>query len=194
MLDLVFLRDRLDDARARLRMRGEAAVRRSMSALRSMSDGGSMVTELEALKSEHNAANAAIPELKRTGTPEQFQAAREAGKARGERIRALEAELAAIETTRDELLLNIPNLPHASVPAGRRRPTTSRCGSGARGRCSRSRRSHTGSSAPRSASLISSGRPACPGARFSVLLGRGCAARARAHQLHARPACARARI
>jgi seryl-tRNA synthetase len=118
MLDLVFLRDRLDDARARLRTRGEAAARALDECASVDVRWRQQVTELEALKSEHNAANAAIPELKRTGTPEQFQAAREAGKIRGDRIRALEGELAAIEAQRDELLLNIPNLPHASVPAG----------------------------------------------------------------------------
>jgi seryl-tRNA synthetase len=77
-----------------------------------------LVTELEGLKREHNAANAVIPELKRTGTPEAFNAAREAGKARGDRIRALEVELASVESTRDALLLAVPNLPHATVPAG----------------------------------------------------------------------------
>jgi seryl-tRNA synthetase len=119
MLDLVFLRDRLDDARARLRLRSEAAALALDECAVVDVRWRHQVTELELLKSEHNVANAAIPALKRTGTREQFQTAREAGRVRGERIRTLEADLAAIEVTRDELLLNIPNLPHASVPAGR---------------------------------------------------------------------------
>jgi seryl-tRNA synthetase len=76
------------------------------------------VTEIESLKREHNAANAAIPALKRAGRAEAFEAAREAGRQRGERIRLLEAELADVEATRDALLLSIPNVPHGSVPDG----------------------------------------------------------------------------
>jgi seryl-tRNA synthetase len=118
MLDLAFLRDRLDDARARLGARGPAAVEALDACVSVDARWRQLVTELEGLKREHNAANAVIPELKRTGTPEAFNAAREAGKARGDRIRALEVELASVESTRDALLLAVPNLPHATVPAG----------------------------------------------------------------------------
>jgi seryl-tRNA synthetase len=118
MLDLAFLRDRLDEARARLGTRGPAAVEALDACVSVDAHWRQLVTELEGLKREHNEANAAIPELKRTGTPEAFNAAREAGKARGDRIRALELELTSVESSRDGLLLAVPNLPHASVPAG----------------------------------------------------------------------------
>src|SRR5436309_206000 len=109
MLDLVFLRDRIDEARRRLGSRAPSAVDALNECAAVDGRWRQLVTQIEALKSEHNTANAAIPELKRTGTPEQFQAARDAGKVRGERIRGLETELAAVGASRDALLLAIPN-------------------------------------------------------------------------------------
>src|SRR5438094_9442446 len=108
MLDLAFLRDRIDDARRRLGARGQGAVDALNECATVDARWRQLVTEIEALKSEHNAANAAIPELKRTGTPAQFQAARDAGKLRSERIRGLETELVKVQATRDQLLLAIP--------------------------------------------------------------------------------------
>jgi seryl-tRNA synthetase len=118
MLDLAFLRDRLDHARARMGARNAAALAALNECVAVDGQWRQLVTEIEKLKSEHNAANAQIPQLKKTGTPEAFEAARDAGRARGEKIRALEAELAGVESTRDGLLMSIPNLPHESVPAG----------------------------------------------------------------------------
>jgi seryl-tRNA synthetase len=119
MLDLGFLRDRVDDARARLGARNAAAAEALNECAAVDGQWRQLVTEIEKLKSEHNAANAAIPKLKKSGTPEEFEAAREAGRLRGEKIRALEAELAVVESTRDGMLMSIPNLPHATVPAGK---------------------------------------------------------------------------
>ena len=118
MLDLVFLRDRLDQARARLGARNRAAADALDECAVVDGQWRQLVAEIEKLKSEHNAANAAIPQLKKTGTPEAFEAARDAGRARGEKIRTLEAELSLVESTRDGMLLSIPNLPHETVPAG----------------------------------------------------------------------------
>jgi seryl-tRNA synthetase len=76
------------------------------------------VTEIEQLKSQHNTANAAIADLKTRGATAEFDAAREAGKARGVRIKELELRLSDVERERDVMLLSIPNLPHSSVPVG----------------------------------------------------------------------------
>jgi len=118
MLDLTYLRERLDDARRRLAARSAGAADALNQCAEVDARWRQLVTETEALKAEHNAANLAMRDLKASGTPEQFQAARDAGKKRGERIKALEEELAGLETSRDALLLAIPNLPHESVPAG----------------------------------------------------------------------------
>jgi len=118
MLDLAFLRDRADEARTRLGGRGAGAVEALNACAEVDARWRQLVTELEGLKSEHNSANAEMSALRKTGTPEQFEAAREAGRRRGERIRTLETDLASIESIRDGLLLAIPNLPHATVPIG----------------------------------------------------------------------------
>ena len=118
MLDLVFLRDRLGEARTRLGGRSAAAVEALEACAGVDGQWRQIVTAIEGLKSEHNRVNAAMPQLKKTGPPEAFEAAREAGRQRGERIRALEGDLSSIEANRDALLLAIPNLPHASVPVG----------------------------------------------------------------------------
>lgn len=118
MLDLVFLRDRLEYARTRLGARNAAAAAALDECAAIDTRWRHVVTDIEKLKSEHNAANALIPQLRKSGTPAEFEAAREAGKVRGERIKALEADLAGVEAGRDALLLTLPNLPHESVPAG----------------------------------------------------------------------------
>ncbi len=119
MLDLGFLRDHVDEARARLGARNAAAEDALNECAAVDGEWRQLVTEIEKLKSEHNAASAAIPQLKKSGTPAAFEAARDAGRLRGDKIRALEAELSVVESTRYGLLMSIPNLPHASVPLGK---------------------------------------------------------------------------
>jgi seryl-tRNA synthetase len=118
MLDLTSLRERRAEASARLAQRSPAAAEAFEACVAVDARWRQRVTDLEQLKSEHNTANAAISEIRKTGTPEAFQAARDAGRVRGERIKQLETELVEIEQERDALLLTIPNLPHVSVPAG----------------------------------------------------------------------------
>ena len=72
---------------------------------------------MEGLKREQNEAGEAVARAKKAG--EDPSAVFAANKARGGRIKQLEAELATTEAQRDELLLTLPNLPHESVPAGK---------------------------------------------------------------------------
>ncbi|HEY6334932.1 MAG TPA: serine--tRNA ligase [Alphaproteobacteria bacterium] len=118
MLDLIYLRDRLAEATVRLGHRSAAAVSALEDCARVDARWRRLVTEIEQLKREHNTANAAIADLKKQGATDAFNAAREAGKARGAEIKDLEGRLGDVERERDALLLSIPNLPHASVPVG----------------------------------------------------------------------------
>jgi seryl-tRNA synthetase len=120
MLDLVHLREpHKDDAVRRMRSRSDAAAAALEECARVDVEWRQLVTEIEALKSEHNTATAAMGKARATSTPEAFAAAREAGKIRGDRIRVLEVQLGEIEQRRDDLLMAVPNLPHASVPVGK---------------------------------------------------------------------------
>jgi seryl-tRNA synthetase len=118
MLDLIYLRDRLAEATTRLGGRSAAAASALEECAKVDEVWRRLVTEIEQLKSQHNTANAAIADLKTRGATAEFNAAREAGKARGVRIKELEVRLSDVERERDAMLLSIPNLPHSSVPAG----------------------------------------------------------------------------
>jgi seryl-tRNA synthetase len=118
MLDLIHLRDRLADARTRLGDRNAAAVQALEVCARVDANWRALVTEIEQLKSEHNTANGTMADLRKRGATAEFEAAREAGKLRGAKIKDLETRLAEVEQERDGLLLAIPNIPHVSVPVG----------------------------------------------------------------------------
>jgi seryl-tRNA synthetase len=118
MLDLIYLRDRLAEATTRLGGRSAAAASALEECAKVDEVWRRLVTEIEQLKSHHNTANAAIADLIARGATAEFNAAREAGKARGVRIKELEVRLSDVERERDAMLLSIPNLPHSSVPVG----------------------------------------------------------------------------
>src|SRR5579864_3086591 len=118
MLDLIYLRDRLSEATIRLGTRSPAAASALEQCARVDEAWRRLVTEIEQLKNQHNTANAAMADLKTRGATAEFNAAREAGKARGGRIKELESRLSDVERERDAMLLSIPNLPHQSVPVG----------------------------------------------------------------------------
>ncbi len=71
---------------------------------------------MEGLKRDQNAAGQAVARAKKAGEDPSGVFAE--NKARGGRIKGLEAELATIDEQRDALLLTLPNLPHETVPVG----------------------------------------------------------------------------
>jgi seryl-tRNA synthetase len=116
MLDPAYVRDNLQAVAARLRTRGidpggELEAFASLEARRRR-----LIPEVEALKHEQNAAGEAVARAKKAG--EDPSAIFKENKARGGRIKALEAELADVERERDALLLTLPNLPHPDVAVG----------------------------------------------------------------------------
>ncbi len=76
-----------------------------------------ILQELEALRGRRNQVSKDVGRIKREGgDPSALMAEmREVGS----RIKALEAELREVEPGLDALLMQIPNIPHASVPVGR---------------------------------------------------------------------------
>ena len=117
MLDPALFRDDFAATRARLLTRGpglEAALTElaELDAVRRRA-----LPRVESLKFERNQAGEAIAKAKRAG--EDASALLEANRARADEIKTLDAELAAIEQKRDDILLRVPNLPHESVPVGK---------------------------------------------------------------------------
>jgi seryl-tRNA synthetase len=76
-----------------------------------------LVTEAEELKAERNRASEAIGQAKRRG--EDPQAAMARMREVSHRIKGLDALVKEAETRLDRLLLELPNLPQATVPVGR---------------------------------------------------------------------------
>src|SRR5712692_7418988 len=76
-----------------------------------------LVTEAEELKAERNRASEAIGHAKRRG--EDPQAAMARTREVSERIKALDGLVKEADARLEALLLEIPNLPHPSVPIGR---------------------------------------------------------------------------
>lgn len=117
MLDPVFVREHQDDLRAALESRGlspeaELGALAALDARRRQ-----LLPEVEGLKREQNASGEAIAIAKREGRdPSDVFAA---NKARGQRIKQLEADLEQVDSERLPILMTLPNRPHASVPRGR---------------------------------------------------------------------------
>jgi seryl-tRNA synthetase len=116
MLDPALVRDQQSDVDARLRTRGIDPSRELEELGRLETARRRLIPEVEELKREQNQAGEAVARAKKEGRdPSPIFAE---NKARGGRIKALEAELADVSARRDALLLELPNLPHESVPAG----------------------------------------------------------------------------
>src|SRR5690606_26388023 len=119
MLDIKRVRERPEEVRERLASRGAGDGERIDDLLALDESRRSRLGEVEQLKARRNAASKEIGALIASGRTAEAEERKAEVRAVGERIAALDAELAAIEARREEILLALPNLPHASVPVGR---------------------------------------------------------------------------
>jgi seryl-tRNA synthetase len=116
MLEPALVRDRMDDVRAAMRSRG-LTVDADLDRLAALeATRRQLIPDVEGLKREQNTAGEQVARARRAG--QDVSAVLAANKTRGQRIKELEQELAAVEQERTALLLTLPNVPHASVPAG----------------------------------------------------------------------------
>ena len=115
MYDLRTLRDSLDVIRGQLGIRGADVPWERLRTL--IEQRRTLTGHVEQLRYELKKGSDEVAKLKREKQPADTSMA--AMKAVGERITTLEDERRAVEETLTDLNLRIPNLPHASVPAGR---------------------------------------------------------------------------
>ncbi len=117
MLDPAFLREHQDDVRKRLESRGDNmdAELEQLGTLENRRRR--LIPDFEGLKREQNASGDEVARAKRQG--KDASALLEANRQRSQRIRQLEIELDQVEQQRTNLLMTLPNLPHATVPLGR---------------------------------------------------------------------------
>jgi seryl-tRNA synthetase len=115
MLDIQQLRNDLDGVVSQLKKRGFAFDAVSFSALEQ--ERKTVQTNTEALQAKRNAASKSIGIAKSKGEDVSNIMAEVAGL--GDAQKAGEARLAEIQEQLKTVLLNVPNLPHESVPAGK---------------------------------------------------------------------------
>jgi seryl-tRNA synthetase len=114
MLDLRLIRENPEGVERALRTRGVAVSVRPI--LEADADRRRLIKEAEELKAERNRVSEAIGRAKRRGEEPAAEMARM--REVGDRIRALDAEARAVEERLQALMLQLPNIPHASVPVG----------------------------------------------------------------------------
>ena len=116
MLDLKLIREQPDAVAERLARRGAGATALIKELLTADTTRRRLVKEAEDLKAQRNRASEAIGQAKRRGEDASTEQARM--REVGDRIKALDSEVKTVDEEIARLLLQLPNLPHPSVPIG----------------------------------------------------------------------------
>jgi len=117
MLDINYIRKNTEEARKRLASRHQGHEVRIDEILSLDECRRKLLTEVEALKAEKNRVSKEVGKLKGQGQPVDHIFAQM--KDHSDRITELDKQVTIVEEDQKGLLLNIPNLPHPSVPDGR---------------------------------------------------------------------------
>jgi seryl-tRNA synthetase len=116
VIDPGFVRDNPDAVREALAKRGGDFSRELEELVTLETQRRRLLPEVEGLKRQQNAAGDEVARAKRQGLD--VTAIQEASRARNQQIKQLSVELETVEQRRNRGLLNLPNMPHESVPAG----------------------------------------------------------------------------
>jgi seryl-tRNA synthetase len=117
MLDPSYIRDHIEEVRAGLRNRGLDPDKTLEEIATLETARRRMIPELEGLKRAQNTSGDEIARAKRQG--HDTAPVQEANRARAQQIKQLGFQLDSIDHQRTAAVMNLPNLPHASVPAGK---------------------------------------------------------------------------
>ena len=117
MLDPAYIRDHIEEVRAGLRHRGldPDKVLEQIATLETARRR--LIPEIEALKRLQNTSGDEIARARRQG--HDTAPVQEANRARAQQIKQLGFQLDSIEHQRTAAVLDLPNLPHPSVPVGK---------------------------------------------------------------------------
>jgi seryl-tRNA synthetase len=119
MLDLQYLRDHPDRVRQAILHKGMGSASLVDRALAVDERRRAAQTELQEAQTELNAASRQIGELMKRGERDEAQALFSRSNELKARVKALEEEPKALEEEQRRILIEIPNVPHESVPVGR---------------------------------------------------------------------------
>ena len=115
MLDLRLIRERPDEVQRALAQKGGAELIPEI--LAKDVERRRLLKEVEDLKAQRNIASEAIGRAKKAGQDAGAEQARM--REVGDRIKALDAGLKTVDEAIEALLVQVPNLPHPSVPPGK---------------------------------------------------------------------------
>ena len=118
MLDIKVIRDKPDWVRERLATRGAGDEANIAEVLSLDEQRRKYLAEVEQLKAARNRISKEIGALMGQKKLEEAEAKKRETRDIGERIAALDHQVAEAEAARDATLLRLPNLPHASVAVG----------------------------------------------------------------------------
>jgi seryl-tRNA synthetase len=119
MLDIRLIREQPDSVRQRLATRGAGDEAKIDQVLALDEQRRKMLTETEQWKAARNRASKEIGALMAQKKAEEAEAKKAEAARMGKNIATLDKAVAEVEQYRDALLLQLPNLPHASVKIGR---------------------------------------------------------------------------
>ena len=117
MLDLKRIRQDPEGTRAALARRGDPALSAALDELLELDRRRrELLSRVESLKAERNAATEEVARKKRAGDAADDLMARLRDS--GDAVKALDAEVRDVDATLDLRLLHLPNIPHPAVPDG----------------------------------------------------------------------------
>lgn len=119
MLDLNFIRQHPEMAKAGLARRGQTFVDQIDLLLKIDSDLRTVTTEIQRLQAERNAISATAGKAATQGDREGVAAIREQASALKDKIAALNGDLTVYQAQRDAILHKLPNIPMNCVPDGK---------------------------------------------------------------------------
>jgi seryl-tRNA synthetase len=119
MLDIKMIRERPEFVRERLAARGGGDDGSVDELLRLDEQRRKLVAEVETLKAQRNRASKEIGALMGQKKAAEAEAKKQETREIGDRIASLDKQVAGADEERQRLMLRLPNLPHASVPAGK---------------------------------------------------------------------------
>ena len=119
MLDIKLIREKSDFVRQRLAARGAGDETRVNGVLELDEKRRQILKEVENLKALRNKVSKEIGALMGQKKADEAEARKKETREMGDKISALDKQVADIDAERDALMLQLPNLPHESVKIGK---------------------------------------------------------------------------
>ncbi len=117
MLDPAYIRDHIEEVRAGLRNRGLDPDKALEEIAMLETARRRLIPEVEGLKRQQNTSGDEIARAKRHG--QDTAPIQEASRLRAQQIKQLGFQLDSVDHQRSVAVLNLPNLPHSTVPVGK---------------------------------------------------------------------------